>query len=164
MLQIANDITILSTLIFFYNIILFKAFLKKIRKAKNRKEYDEAGNLTRRKPRYTLDHIVKERYVNKLSNLQHFRNLYPPFFRYPTFADALQDLDDAVSMCSLFSTFPQIKGTNNHFIHFCRRLTSSNTSCFKLLPRRTCNIINILYFYFQLSLFTTLLRLSRCEK
>lgn len=42
--------------------------------------------------------------------------------RYPTFIDALRDLDDALSMCFLFSTFPRTGKCHVHTIQLCRRL------------------------------------------
>ena len=39
------------------------------------------------KPRYTLSHVIKE--------------------RYPTFIDSLRDMDDALCLVSLFANFPQ---------------------------------------------------------
>uniref|UniRef100_A0A8C4QJD9 Pescadillo n=1 Tax=Eptatretus burgeri TaxID=7764 RepID=A0A8C4QJD9_EPTBU len=55
------------------------------------------------KPSYTLEHIVKE--------------------RYPTFVDAVRDMDDALSMCSLFSTFPRSGRCHVSSVQLCRRLT-----------------------------------------
>lgn len=43
--------------------------------------------------------------------------------RYPTFVDALRDLDDALSMCVLFSTFPRTGKCHVQTIQLCRRLT-----------------------------------------
>ncbi|RLV63944.1 hypothetical protein DV515_00017756, partial [Chloebia gouldiae] len=41
---------------------------------------------------------------------------------YPTFVDALRDLDDALSMCFLFSTFPRTGKCHVQTIQLCRRL------------------------------------------
>lgn len=50
-----------------------------------------------------LDHIVKE--------------------RYPTFIDALRDLDDCLTLCFLFSTFPSLRHIPRDQSLLCRRLT-----------------------------------------
>ena len=57
-------------------------------------------NLT---PRMKLDHIIKE--------------------RYPTFVDALRDLDDALSMLFLFANLPSTSDVPPKIIAKCQRLT-----------------------------------------
>jgi pescadillo protein len=64
-----------------------KAHLKKHKRLLNRKELDLAKSHMDKKPKYTLNHIIKE--------------------RYPSFVDALRDLDDALCMIALFANFPQ---------------------------------------------------------
>lgn len=54
-------------------------------------------------PEINIDHIVKE--------------------RYPTFIDALRDLDDCLTLCFLFSTFPSINHVPRDRSLLCRRLT-----------------------------------------
>lgn len=54
-------------------------------------------------PTLKLDHIVKE--------------------RYPTFIDALRDLDDCLTLCFLFSTFPSLSHIPRDQSLLCRRLT-----------------------------------------
>ena len=43
--------------------------------------------------------------------------------RYPTFIDALRDVDDALSMGFLFSTFARTGKCHVQTIQLCRRLT-----------------------------------------
>ncbi|KAK5132083.1 mRNA-binding ribosome synthesis protein nop7 [Meristemomyces frigidus] len=81
-----------------------KALAKKISKALGRNEVSDAArfekNLT---PKLRLDHIIKE--------------------RYPTFVDALRDLDDALSMLFLFANLPSTENVPPKVIAKCRRLT-----------------------------------------
>ncbi|XP_037022721.2 pescadillo homolog [Artibeus jamaicensis] len=81
----------------------YKVFVRKLRKAYGKSEWNTVERLKDNKPYYKLDHIVKE--------------------RYPTFIDALRDLDDALSMCFLFSTFPRTGKCHVQTIQLCRRLT-----------------------------------------
>lgn len=53
-------------------------------------------------PSMTLDHIVKE--------------------HYPTFIDALRDLDDCLTLCFLFNTFPSMHHIPRDQMILCRRL------------------------------------------
>ncbi|KAK4545563.1 mRNA-binding ribosome synthesis protein nop7 [Oleoguttula mirabilis] len=81
-----------------------KALAKKISKALGRNEVSDAArfekNLT---PKLRLDHIIKE--------------------RYPTFVDALRDLDDALSMLFLFANLPSTENVPPKIIAKCQRLT-----------------------------------------
>ncbi|NWY04198.1 PESC protein, partial [Nothoprocta ornata] len=81
----------------------YKVFVRKLRKAYGKSEWSTVERLKDNKPNYKLDHIVKE--------------------RYPTFIDALRDLDDALSMCFLFSTFPRTGKCHVQTIQLCRRLS-----------------------------------------
>lgn len=81
----------------------FKIFTRKLKRALGRDEISDAERLEQNKPVYTLDHIVKE--------------------RYPTFVDALRDLDDALAMVFLFSTFPQTDKISTEVVEKCKRLT-----------------------------------------
>uniref|UniRef100_A0ABM5F2B6 Pescadillo homolog n=1 Tax=Pogona vitticeps TaxID=103695 RepID=A0ABM5F2B6_9SAUR len=81
----------------------YKVFVRKLRKAYGKSEWNTVERLKDNKPGYKLDHIVKE--------------------RYPTFIDAVRDLDDALSMCFLFATFPRTGKCHVQTIQLCRRLT-----------------------------------------
>ena len=76
---------------------------KKISKALGRNEVSDAVRLERNlTPKLRLDHIIKE--------------------RYPTFVDALRDLDDALSMLFLFANLPSTSEVPSKVIARCQRL------------------------------------------
>ncbi|KAI8043056.1 pescadillo homolog [Drosophila gunungcola] len=81
----------------------YKIFAKKSNRDRAIKDF---RNLKRRLalfPEIKLDHIVKE--------------------RYPTFIDALKDLDDCLTLLFLFSTFPSLHLIPREQSNLCRRLT-----------------------------------------
>ncbi len=87
-----------------------KALEKKISRALGRGDVSNAKRLDHNaarpertgKPRYTLDHVVRE--------------------RYPTFVDALRDLDDCLSMLFLFANLPSTSTVPPKMIARCERL------------------------------------------
>ena len=64
-----------------------KAHLKKHKKYLGRREVKTAEDHMKKTPKYTLGPCIKD--------------------RYPTFVDALRDLDDALCMISMFAQLPQ---------------------------------------------------------
>ncbi|KAH0838440.1 Pescadillo N-terminus-domain-containing protein [Lanmaoa asiatica] len=81
-----------------------KAFAKKISRALGRGEWSIAKNLEDSKPTYRLDHIIKE--------------------RYPTFIDAVRDIDDALCMIFLFASLPSNDRVSPSLIANCSRLAA----------------------------------------
>ncbi|XP_040272646.1 pescadillo homolog isoform X3 [Bufo bufo] len=81
----------------------YKVFVRRLRKAYGKQEWDAVDRIRDNKPTYKLDHIIKE--------------------RYPTFIDALRDLDDALSMNFLFATFRRTGKCHVQTIQLCRRLS-----------------------------------------
>ncbi|KAL8721396.1 MAG: hypothetical protein Q9225_001911 [Loekoesia sp. 1 TL-2023] len=80
-----------------------KALAKKIARSLGRGEIGDAARLEKTaKPRISLDHIIKE--------------------RYPTFIDALRDLDDALSLLFLFANLPSTSTIPPKTISLCQRL------------------------------------------
>ncbi|KAG0048388.1 mRNA-binding ribosome synthesis protein nop7 [Gryganskiella cystojenkinii] len=82
----------------------YKTFAKKMAKVMSKGQYSTAKTLAENKPIYTLDHIIKE--------------------RYPTFTDALRDLDDALCMIFLFATMPKTDKIKAETIENCQRLAA----------------------------------------
>lgn len=81
-----------------------KALAKKIGRALGRGEVGDAARLEKNlTPRLTLDHVIKE--------------------RYPTFVDAIRDLDDCLSMLFLFANLPSTVAVPAKTIALCKRLT-----------------------------------------
>lgn len=87
-----------------------KALEKKISRALGRGDVGDAARLEKNavrpekngKPRYTLDHVIRE--------------------RYPTFIDALRDLDDCLSMLFLFANLPSTSTVPAKMIARCEKL------------------------------------------
>ncbi|KAL5218729.1 hypothetical protein ABZP36_019413 [Zizania latifolia] len=82
-----------------------KVHRKKVKKAVAKKNKDLADRLLNRPPTYKLDRLILE--------------------RYPTFVDALRDLDDCLTMVHLFAALPAVEGERVQVqrIHNCRRLS-----------------------------------------
>src|ERR1700744_3614781 len=86
-----------------------KVLEKKISRALGRGDVSDAKRLDSNaarpektgKPRYTLDHIIRE--------------------RYPTFIDALRDMDDCLSMLFLFANLPSTSPVPPKMIARCER-------------------------------------------
>ncbi|KAL0104907.1 hypothetical protein PUN28_016510 [Cardiocondyla obscurior] len=81
----------------------YKIFNRKIGQAKAMKDFAKVKRYLSNHPTLKIDHIVKE--------------------RYPTFIDALRDLDDCLTLCFLFSTFPSLAHIPRDQSLLCRRLT-----------------------------------------
>jgi pescadillo len=80
-----------------------KALSKKIARSLGRGELADAARLEKiGAKKLQLDHIIKE--------------------RYPTFIDALRDLDDALSLLFLFSNLPSTTNVSPKTIRLCQRL------------------------------------------
>lgn len=82
----------------------YKIFGRKVGRAKALKDFRTMKKYLQNHPTLKLDHIVKE--------------------RYPTFIDAIRDLDDCLTLCFLFSTFPSLRHIPRDQSELCRRLTT----------------------------------------
>jgi len=80
-----------------------RAWKKKVKKAKAKNEKNSVESLMENKPSYSLNHLIKE--------------------RYPTFLDAVRDLDDALCMIFLFANMPSSKKIHQWRIEKCQRLS-----------------------------------------
>lgn len=81
-----------------------KTHKKKVKKATLKRDWAIVKALQENKPEYSLDHVIKE--------------------RYPTFVDALRDLDDALAMVFLFATLPVEERIQSEQVKKCQRLSN----------------------------------------
>ncbi|KAG8986490.1 mRNA-binding ribosome synthesis protein nop7 [Tulasnella sp. JGI-2019a] len=81
-----------------------KTFMKKLTKALGRSEWGRAKGLEENRPVYKLDHIVKE--------------------RYPTFIDAVRDIDDALCLVFLGANLTSHEYIPKEGLEDCARLAA----------------------------------------
>lgn len=81
----------------------FKVYVKRLKRAKGRRDIKGIARIRNNKPAYKLDHIVKE--------------------RYPSYTDAVRDLDDCLSLIFLFSILPKSKRVYVERVHLAQRLS-----------------------------------------
>ncbi|GFY98269.1 pescadillo-like protein [Actinidia rufa] len=100
-----------------------RAYEKKVKKALSKKNKDLAERLLTRKPTYTLDMLIRE--------------------RYPSFIDALRDLDDCLTMVHLFAALPAIEREKIEVkrIHNCRRLRLRGKTITWLTPHALQQVV-----------------------
>ncbi|KAI9179730.1 mRNA-binding ribosome synthesis protein nop7 [Blastocladiella emersonii ATCC 22665] len=79
----------------------WKIFARKMARVMAKGNYSAADSLEENKPQFTIDHIIRE--------------------RYPTFTDALRDLDDALSMVFLFASMPSTSAVKGDLVAACQR-------------------------------------------
>ena len=99
---LTKDIVFLSHEPVLQKIRAARAHAKKIVKARSRRETTRLQQLISSTPKYTLDHLVRE--------------------RYPTFEDALRDLDDGLCTIHLFATLGTSDKIDVERIQDCMRL------------------------------------------
>ena len=110
-----------------------KAFLKKIRRACGRHEKAQAKRLDARRPVYKLDHLVRE--------------------RYPTFVDALRDLDDALCLIHLFASLSPSKFVPAARVQACTRLAREFQAYVARTHALRATFLSIKGTYYQAELF-----------
>lgn len=114
-----------------------KALEKKISKALGRGDVGDAarleGNAVRPektgKPSYTLDHVIRE--------------------RYPTFVDAIRDLDDCLSMLFLFANLPSTTTVPAKMIARCEKLVLEFQHYIIMSRSLTKSFLSIKGIYYQ---------------
>lgn len=81
-----------------------KTFSKKLNRLLNKNEFGDADRLEKNRPRYTLNHIIRE--------------------RYPSFVEALRDLDDPLNMLFLFANMPATDEVSHRVTKEAEKLTN----------------------------------------
>ncbi|CAK9297632.1 unnamed protein product [Gordionus sp. m RMFG-2023] len=110
----------------------FKIFATKLRKYTAKKDHQKANLVRQSKPKFKFDHIIKE--------------------RYPNFADAIRDLDDCLTLCTLFSKMPKTKSISSGMVNTCKRLTIEFSN-FVLQTRALRKVfLSIKGIYYQISI------------
>jgi len=109
-----------------------KAFLKKIKNASGRRDWEKVDRVRLSKPVYRFDHIVLE--------------------RYPTFHDALRDMDDALCMIFMFARLPKSSTVHAEMIENCRRVAMEWMNyCIHNQALKKC-FVSIRGYYYQVEL------------
>ncbi|CAL8089898.1 unnamed protein product [Calicophoron daubneyi] len=98
----AKDIAFLSHEPLIEKFRKLRVYQVKLKKAREKKDKDKEFRIRINKPRYTLHHIVKE--------------------RYPTMRDALRDVSDSLNLIFLFARLPRLTQFNPALISLSRRL------------------------------------------
>lgn len=109
----------------------FKTFMKKIKKAMGKRDFEDAKRKHDNRPTYVLDHIVKE--------------------RYPRFVDALGDMDDALCLVHLFAMMPAGKGIESNTSENCLRLVREWNNYVATSGSLTKVFVSIKGIYYQAS-------------
>eukprot|EP01052_Picozoa_sp_SAG31_P002410 SAG31_NODE_85_length_26982_cov_19.325485_10_plen_215_part_00 len=109
-----------------------KAFRKKMKRAVNKDMTRAVASLERNKPRYVLDHIVRE--------------------RYPTFVDSVRDMDDALCLVHLIARFPSTSDMNQKRVRDCARLAREFQQ-YAMLRRRLRRVfVSVKGIYYQVDI------------
>lgn len=116
----------------------FRAFMKKIRRAAGRNEKDEAVRKNSLVPTYNLNHLVKE--------------------RYPRFADALSDIDDALTLVYLFAALPSVNNIKAKVTNKAKSLAASWGAYCSTTYAITKSFISVKGIYMEASIRGTIIR------
>ncbi len=107
----------------------FKSYMKKVRKAAGKDSKEEALRLANQKPTYTLHHLVRE--------------------RYPRFQDALGDMDDALSLLSLFAALPGDGKVTPVLVARCTKLMTAFNAYVATTNSLTKTFVSVKGIYFE---------------
>lgn len=80
-----------------------KHYVRRLKKAVAKKNRFAEAIIRDNKPVYSLKSVMKD--------------------RYPTFIDAMRDLDDCLNLCFVFATFPHSKRIHVEMVQLCRKRT-----------------------------------------